>query len=123
MGKFSKKQVDELVKKELKQEKRLKEPKESKVAKAAPTPPKPAAAPASLLTDAQKKIARDMFAKYDLPKLTSDQAKIILKVLETSGIHGPALEEAAALGGLDPKKFLALAQGGQLVPPPPPKSN
>ncbi len=89
--------------------------------KAPAAAPKPAAAPApvSSLTDAQKKISRDMFAKYDLAKLTVEQAKIILKVLETSGIHGPAIEEAAALGGIDPKKFLALAQGGQPATPPP----
>ena len=93
-----------------------KEPKEPKAAAAAP---KPAAAPASLLTDAQKKIAKDMFAKYDLAKLNAEQAKIIHKVLETAGIKGPALEEAATAGGMDPKKFLTLALGSRPASAPP----
>ena len=93
--------------------------KEPKEPKAAAKTPKPAAAPASLLTDAQKKISKDMFAKYDLAKLNAEQAKIIHKVLETSGIKGPALEEAAKLGGMDPKKFLTLALGSRPASAPP----
>jgi hypothetical protein len=66
-----------------------------------------------LLTDEQKKAVKDIFSRYDLSKLTGDDAKGIFKSLEESGIRGPGLHEAVEATGMDPEKFWTLAHGGE----------
>jgi hypothetical protein len=74
------------------------------------------------LTDAQKKTVKDLFAKYDVKKLTAADLKGIMESLDKAGIHEPSMREAMELVGITEEKFrslmLAPPRDGKMPPPP-----
>ena len=68
---------------------------------------------AGKLTAEQKQAARNIFAEYNLPELTKNEARSIFNKLENAGIHGLGISEAAKDSGLDPNRFWTLAYGSR----------
>ena len=77
--------------------------------------------PEMSLTDDQKKTVKELLGKYDLKKLTADQANAIFKSFKNFGKRKPGVMESLKETGLDPEKFWSLAYDGQSFPPAPPK--
>jgi hypothetical protein len=65
------------------------------------------------LTDEQKETVKDIFAKYDIQKLSNVEAKIIFKKINEAGIRGSGVSQALKYVGMDAGKFLSLVYDGK----------